>query len=72
MHLLTTQLESQRKYWEEQVAKAEERARGEKDQVVKNMKQIEENAADMQTKVWWVFRCCCLIVFVCNPILRWS
>lgn len=52
MHLLTSQLESQRKYWEEQVLKVEEGARSEKEKIVKDLEQIKEDTKQMQAKVF--------------------
>lgn len=51
MHLLTSQLESQRKYWEEQVLKVEESARSEKEKIIKDLEQIKEDTSQMQAKV---------------------
>ena len=51
MHLLTSQLESQRKYWEEQVVKAEKAANSQRDEANKQLKLIVEKNAEIQSKV---------------------
>ena len=55
MHLLTTQLESQRKYWEDQVAKVELSANTAKEEVQKKLKKQNEISKEMQAKVHYLF-----------------
>ena len=51
MHLLTTQLESQRKYWEDQVNKVEKIAAAQQEEATTRLQQINEQNTEMQTKV---------------------
>ena len=51
MHLLTSQLESQRKYWEEQVAKAEKTANEERKDATKQLQLVVEKNTEIETEV---------------------
>ena len=51
MHLLTTQLESQRKFWEDQLVKAEKATADQRDENNKQLQQIVDKNTELLNKV---------------------